>query len=87
MGIMGAISWPLSFEPAEIQLAGLLRSLLISIGVWLSKNTSLRFGIISPNWIVWFERWIGYGVTLIFMSLLGLLGWTTWNAIRSHAHT
>ncbi len=75
------------YERTDVQWLGLVRTLLIWFGVWISRNISLRFGILSPNWLYLFERWIEYAIFLIIMPILGILGWKTWNVFKSDAHS
>ncbi|MDA0769394.1 MAG: hypothetical protein O2821_04135 [Chloroflexi bacterium] len=69
----------------EIQWTGLLWSLLLFLGVWTSKSNAFRFGVVSPNWIYYFERWMAYGILVMIMPLLCMLGWTTYRVVRAYA--
>ena len=76
---------PICYSPREIQWTGLLWSVLLSLGVWTSKSNAFRFGVLSPNWLYYFERWMAYGILAMVMPLLCVLGWTTWRAVRAYA--
>lgn len=69
----------------EIQWTGLLWSLLLFLGVWTSKSNAFRFGVVSPNWIYYFERWMAYGILVMIMPLLCMLGWTTYRVVKAYA--
>ena len=86
MGFSNDIS-STGYERTDVQWLGLVRTLLIWFGVWISRNISLRFGILSPNWLYLFERWIEYALFLIIMPILGMLGWKTWNVFKSNARS
>jgi len=69
----------------EIQWMGLMWSLVLSLGIMTSKSNAFRFGVMRPNWLYYFERWMAYGILAMPMPILCLLGWTTWKAVRAHA--
>ncbi len=75
----------LTFSPKEIQWVGLMWSLVLSLGIMTSKSNAFRFGVMSPNWLYYFERWMAYGILAMTMPILCLLGWTTWRAVRAHS--
>lgn len=74
-----------TYSPREIQWTGLLWSLVLALGIWTSKSNAFRFGVMSPNWLLYFERWMAYGILAMTMPILCLLGWTTYRAVRAHA--
>lgn len=76
---------PTGYSPRDIQWTGLLWSALLLLGVWTSKSSAFRFGVMSPNWLYFFERWMAYGILAMIMPMLCMLGWTTWRTVKAHA--
>ena len=79
-----SISSP-GYSHRDIQWTGLLWSAMLMLGIWTSKSIAFRFGVLGPNWLLYFERWMAYGILAMVMPLLCVLGWTTWQAVRAHA--
>ena len=76
---------PAGYSPREIQWTGLLWSVMLFLGIWTSRSNAFRFGVLSPNWLYYFERLMAYGVLAMVMPILCMLGWTTWRAVKAHA--
>ena len=60
---------PLTFSPKEIQWMGLMWSLVLSLGIMTSKSNAFRFGVLSPNWLYYFERWMDDYADSVFVWL------------------
>ena len=68
-----------------MQWFGLMWSLVMSVGIMTSKSNAFRFGVLSPNWLYYFERWMAFGILAMTMPILCMLGWSTYRAVRAHA--
>ena len=60
-------------------------SLVLSFGIMTLKSNVFHFGVVSSNWLYYFERWMAYGILAMIMPILCLLGWTTWRSVSAHA--
>lgn len=72
-------------SPKDVQWIGLMWAMVMSLGIMTSKSNAFRFGLMSPNWLYYFERWMAYGILAMTMPILCMLGWSTWKVVRAHA--